>query len=102
MLGKKCKNIAILTKAIKEDWKPNIKEEQLVEAIINNIETNSDYEIGNSYNLAICGNYGLGKSYFIESLEEFLTKEDLRGDFKLKKEAEIYQNTDLTIKIWRN
>lgn len=54
---------------------------KLIDSILNNIKYSSKTAVdihGNktSYNIAICGSYGSGKSYFIESFCEKLKQED--------------------------
>ena len=68
-----------INKEIKEYFKSLLDSRKfLIQTILSDININLEYENG-SYNVALYSEYGSGKSYFLNSLKEFISDEKLRA-----------------------
>lgn len=70
----------------------------LIKEIIRNIEINSKYE-EESYKIGLYGEYGSGKSYFLNSFREFIENKEIQEqeDFKMNNEFKI-----ININAWKD
>lgn len=70
----------------------------LIKEIIRNIEINSAYE-EESYKIGLYGEYGSGKSYFLNSFREFIQSKEIQDkeDFKMNNEFKI-----ININAWKD
>lgn len=70
----------------------------LIKEIIRNIEINSKYE-EESYKIGLYGEYGSGKSYFLNSFREFIQSKEIQDkeDFKMNNEFKI-----ININAWKD